>query len=37
MNKTIASPSEAVAGIGDGTTVMIGGFGGSGSDGSHGS
>jgi 3-oxoadipate CoA-transferase alpha subunit len=30
MNKTIAFASEAVAGIGDGTTVMIGGFGGSG-------
>ena len=30
MDKTIASPKEAVAGIGDGATVMIGGFGGSG-------
>jgi 3-oxoadipate CoA-transferase alpha subunit len=30
MNKTIRSAAEAVAGIGDGATVMIGGFGGSG-------
>ncbi len=30
MDKTIATPREAVAGIGDGATVMIGGFGGSG-------
>ncbi|AOF90288.1 3-oxoacid CoA-transferase subunit A [Sinorhizobium sp. RAC02] len=30
MDKTIGSLAEAVAGIGDGTTVMIGGFGGSG-------
>ncbi|WP_428686631.1 3-oxoacid CoA-transferase subunit A [Roseibium sp.] len=30
MDKTIASPAEAVAGIPDGATVMIGGFGGSG-------
>lgn len=30
MDKTIASPSEAVAQIPDGATVMIGGFGGSG-------
>ena len=30
MNKTIASAAEAVADIGDGATVMIGGFGGSG-------
>jgi 3-oxoadipate CoA-transferase, alpha subunit len=30
MDKTIATPAEAVAGIGDGATVMIGGFGGSG-------
>ena len=30
MDKTIASLAEAVAGIGDGATVMIGGFGGSG-------
>lgn len=30
MNKTIASLADAVAGIGDGATVMIGGFGGSG-------
>jgi 3-oxoadipate CoA-transferase alpha subunit len=30
MDKTIASVAEAVAGIGDGATVMIGGFGGSG-------
>jgi 3-oxoadipate CoA-transferase alpha subunit len=30
MDKTIASAAEAVAGIGDGATVMIGGFGGSG-------
>lgn len=31
MNKTLGSPREAVADIGDGATVMIGGFGGSGS------
>jgi 3-oxoadipate CoA-transferase alpha subunit len=31
MNKTIASLTEAVAEIGDGATVMIGGFGGAGS------
>lgn len=31
MDKTISSLAEAVAGIGDGATVMIGGFGGSGS------
>jgi 3-oxoadipate CoA-transferase alpha subunit len=31
MDKTIASTAEAVAAIGDGATVMIGGFGGSGS------
>ncbi|WP_428641572.1 3-oxoacid CoA-transferase subunit A [Roseibium sp.] len=30
MDKTIASPAEAVSGIPDGATVMIGGFGGSG-------
>ncbi|MFQ0814212.1 3-oxoadipate CoA-transferase [Brucella anthropi] len=30
MDKTITSLAEAVAGIGDGATVMIGGFGGSG-------
>ena len=30
MDKTIANLAEAVAGIGDGATVMIGGFGGSG-------
>lgn len=30
MDKTIASPAAAVADIGDGATVMIGGFGGSG-------
>lgn len=30
MDKTIASPAEAVAQIGDGASVMIGGFGGSG-------
>lgn len=30
MDKTIATLAEAVAGIGDGATVMIGGFGGSG-------
>lgn len=30
MDKTISSLSEAVAGIGDGATVMIGGFGGAG-------
>ena len=30
MDKTIASLEEAVAGIGDGATLMIGGFGGSG-------
>lgn len=30
MDKTCASPAEAVAGIEDGMTVMIGGFGGSG-------
>jgi 3-oxoadipate CoA-transferase alpha subunit len=30
MDKTIATPAEAVAGIGDGASVMIGGFGGSG-------
>lgn len=30
MDKTIANAAEAVAGIGDGATVMIGGFGGSG-------
>lgn len=30
MDKTIGSPAEAVKDIGDGTTVMIGGFGGSG-------
>lgn len=30
MDKTIASPAEAVAGIADGAVVMIGGFGGSG-------
>lgn len=30
MDKTIASLADAVAGIGDGATVMIGGFGGSG-------
>ncbi|KQT61242.1 MULTISPECIES: 3-oxoacid CoA-transferase subunit A [unclassified Aureimonas] len=30
MDKTLASLSDAVAGIGDGATVMIGGFGGSG-------
>ena len=30
MDKTIASLAEAVAPIGDGATVMIGGFGGSG-------
>ncbi|QDL94619.1 3-oxoacid CoA-transferase subunit A (plasmid) [Paroceanicella profunda] len=30
MDKTCASPAEAVAEIGDGATVMIGGFGGSG-------
>lgn len=30
MDKTIAGLAEAVAGIGDGATVMIGGFGGSG-------
>ncbi len=30
MDKTIGSLAEAVAGIGDGATVMIGGFGGSG-------
>jgi 3-oxoadipate CoA-transferase alpha subunit len=30
MDKTIASPAEAVARIGDGASVMIGGFGGSG-------
>jgi len=30
MDKTLASLQEAVAGIGDGATVMIGGFGGSG-------
>ena len=30
MDKVIASPAAAVAGIGDGATVMIGGFGGSG-------
>lgn len=31
MDKTIASPAEAVASIADGMTVMIGGFGGAGS------
>jgi acyl CoA:acetate/3-ketoacid CoA transferase alpha subunit len=31
MDKTIASFGEAVAGVEDGATVMIGGFGGSGS------
>ncbi|WP_322013034.1 3-oxoacid CoA-transferase subunit A [Paraburkholderia sp. J12] len=30
MNKTVVDPVEAVASIGDGATVMIGGFGGSG-------
>ena len=30
MDKTIASLADAVAEIGDGATVMIGGFGGSG-------
>ncbi len=30
MDKTVASAADAVAGIGDGATVMIGGFGGSG-------
>ena len=30
MDKTIASAADAVAGIGDGATIMIGGFGGSG-------
>ncbi|MGX5666788.1 3-oxoacid CoA-transferase subunit A [Rhizobium daejeonense] len=30
MDKTVPSPAEAVAEIGDGATVMIGGFGGSG-------
>ncbi|WP_199260450.1 3-oxoacid CoA-transferase subunit A [Paracoccus binzhouensis] len=30
MDKTVASPAEAVARIGDGASVMIGGFGGSG-------
>lgn len=30
MDKTIASLAEAVSGIGDGATIMIGGFGGSG-------
>ncbi len=30
MDKTVPSPAEAVAKIGDGATVMIGGFGGSG-------
>ncbi len=30
MDKTIGSTAEAIAGIGDGATVMIGGFGGSG-------
>ena len=30
MNKTLTGLPEAVAGIGDGATVMIGGFGGSG-------
>jgi len=30
MNKIVSSMAEAVAGIGDGSTVMIGGFGGSG-------
>ena len=30
MDKTLATAAEAVAGIGDGATVMIGGFGGSG-------
>lgn len=30
MDKTVASPAEAVAQIGDGASVMIGGFGGSG-------
>lgn len=30
MDKTLASAAEAVAGIGDGATIMIGGFGGSG-------
>ena len=31
MDKTIASPAEAVSGIGDGSVLMIGGFGGAGS------
>ena len=31
MDKTIASPAEAVSGIADGSILMIGGFGGSGS------
>ncbi|TIU03556.1 MAG: 3-oxoadipate CoA-transferase, partial [Mesorhizobium sp.] len=31
MDKTVADPATAVAGIGDGMTVMIGGFGGAGS------
>ncbi len=31
MDKTIGSPARAVAGIGDGASVMIGGFGGAGS------
>lgn len=31
MDKRVGSPAEAVSGIGDGATVMIGGFGGSGS------
>lgn len=30
MNKTIKSATDAISGIGDGATVMIGGFGGSG-------
>ena len=30
MDKTLASPAEAVAAIGDGATIMIGGFGGAG-------
>ena len=30
MDKTVASPAEAVADIPDGASVMIGGFGGSG-------
>ena len=30
MDKTVATVAEAVAGIGDGATIMIGGFGGSG-------